>query len=180
MARYSSEREFLHTLKEFSGLKNDSAFARACGQYPSNMSLYLSGRRKPGKRALESCIEHLYGWSVTPVREIHPVPKKWSTLPETPGIYVLYDSGARVIYIGKATNFRAEVRQTLGRNLPVGLRFGPNLKKAHRTFKHLTTHFSLYEISSPQIRHNFEALLLRVFANQTHNSNIGQLPQLRG
>ena len=37
----------------------------------------------------------------------------------------------------------------------------------------LATYLSLYEIESRRLRHNVEALLLRVFINQTHNSNIG-------
>jgi hypothetical protein len=86
---------------------------------------------------------------------------------------VLYDSGAQVLYIGKATSLRSEVRQTLGRAVPVGLRIGPTLKKKRPKIKDLATHLSLYQIDSPRLRHNTEVMLLRVFANQTHNTNIG-------
>ena len=37
----------------------------------------------------------------------------------------------------------------------------------------LAMYLSLYEIESRRLRHNVEALLIRVFINQTHNSNIG-------
>jgi hypothetical protein len=78
-----------------------------------------------------------------------------------------------VIYIGKAKNFRLEVRQTLGRKIPVSVRFGPDLTKSRPKIRTIATFLSLYEVPSSRARHNIEALLIRVIPNQTHNSNIG-------
>ncbi len=174
MARKSQTVEFLNGLYILSEAASEAAFAKACGKHASNMHNYLRGKPAPGRRFLVSCMEHLFGWSVAPVLEIAPVPTL-STLSDQAGVYVIYDSGAQVLYIGKATNLRAEVRQTFGRRIPLGLRLGPKLKKVRPKISTLAKYISLYEIPSPWVRHNFEALLLRVFANQTHNSNIGVL-----
>lgn len=175
MPRKAKNVEFLQTLKDLSGHNQVGKFAKACGKKTSNMSRYLSGASTPQARVLKSCITHLFEWAVTPCMEIEEIPETLNSLPNTPGVYVIYDSGGQVLYIGKATSFRAEVRQTLGRNIPVGIRLGPRLVKKQHKIKELATHLSLYEIESPRLRHNIEVLLLRVFANQTHNSNIGRL-----
>ena len=72
---------------------------------------------------------------------------------------------------------RAEVRQALGRKIPVGIRVGPRLQVKKPKMRDLAHRLSLYEVASPRVRHNVEALLLRVFANQTHNSNKGNFKQ---
>lgn len=173
MPRQARNVEFLHTLMELSGHSSVSGFASACGKQTSNMSAYLSGKFTPQAKFLKSCLVRLNEWTIAPEREIQPIPKKLSSLPDVSGIYVLYDSGGRVLYIGKATSFRAEVRQTLGRAIPSGLRLGPALKKKQPKIQDLATHLSLYHVGSARLRHNAEAMLLRVFANQTHNTNIG-------
>lgn len=173
MPRKSANVEFINKLRDISNYETVTAFAEACKKNVSDMSCYLSGTKIPEKRVLKSCMENLYGWQVRPLMEIAPIPENLNTLPTDAGVYVLYDSGAQVLYVGKATNFRQEVRQTLGRQIPVGLRFGPKLKKKRHRIKDLAQHLSLYAIESPRLRHNFEVLLLRGFANQTHNSNIG-------
>lgn len=173
MPRQSKNVEFLATLKDISGIERVSTFARACGKATPNMVNYLSGRTTPGEKVLSSCAESLFNWGVSTLMEVQPIPENLNTLPPDPGIYVIYDSGAQVLYVGKATSFRAEVRQTLGRRIPVGMRFGPRLNKTRPRMSDLATHLSLYAIPSPRVRHNMEVLLLRVFANQTHNSNIG-------
>ena len=173
MARQSKNVEFLNTLKELSGFEKVSQFAKACGKHTANMVNYLQGKPVPQKRFLVGCLSHLHEWGVVPLMEVVPVPDNLNSLPTVPGIYILYDSGAQVLYIGKATSFRAEVRQTLGRQIPVGIRIGPKLKKVKPKQQDLATHLSLYQIDSPRVRHNIEVLLLRVFANQTHNSNVG-------
>ena len=106
--------------------------------------------------------------------EIERIPENLNELPETSGLYILYDSAGNVLYIGKATNFRAEVKQSLGRRLPVALRFGPELKKKRPFLSDVASRLSLYEIPSARLRHNIEALFLRAAANQTHNTNIGK------
>ena len=173
MVRQAQNVEFLNTLKTLSGHTSVSGFAKACGKQASHMSNCLAGKLTPQAKFLKSCIVHLNEWAVDPKQEIQPIPANLNLLPATPGVYVIYDSGAQVLYIGKATSFRAEVKQTLSRNIPVGLRLGPSLKKMQPKIRDLATHLSLYKIDSPRLRHNTEVMLLRVFANQTHNSNIG-------
>ncbi len=137
------------------------------------MANYLLGASVPGKRVLASCLQHLHEWTVRPLKELQPIPQNLNSLPTSPGVYILYDSAGSVLYVGKATNFRGEVRQTLGRKIPVAIRFAPSLTKSKPMIRTLATYISLYEISSSRARHNIEALLLRVVPNQTHNSNIG-------
>lgn len=173
MARQSKNVEFLQSLKTLSGYSRTAAFAKACGKQTTNMSSYLSGNSTPQNRVLKDCATSLFEWGVTPCMEVQKIPGRLRALPDNPGIYILYDSGGNVLYIGKATSFRTEIYQTLGRKVPVGIRLGPNLRRTQPKLKALATHLSLYEIESPRARHNIEALLLRVFANQTHNSNKG-------
>jgi hypothetical protein len=170
--RQSKNVEFLQTLH---GLmeSNQADFAKACGKKASNMNRYLSGQFQPGKKVLASCVQHLFEWAVQPLMEIQPIPKNLNELPAQSGLYILYDSAGSIVYVGKAKNFRYEVRQTLGRRIPVGLRFGPKLNRRKPYLHDVAKRVSLYEISSPRLRHNVEAMFLRAVANQTHNSNIG-------
>src|SRR6266852_4179510 len=127
MGRQSTEVEFLNTLSKLMRL-NQADFAKACGKAQPNMNAYLHGRIQPGQKVLASCVRHLFEWAVQPLMEIEPIPEL-NDLPKTAGLYILYDSARGILYIGKAKNFRAEVRQTLGRRLPEALRFGPKLSK---------------------------------------------------
>ena len=172
MPRHSKYREFLSTLYEISGAANHSHFARMCGKAQSQISSRMNGATVTSK-FVQSCAAHMYGWDVTANMEIMPFPA-FADIPKTSGIYVLYDSGGNILYVGKATNFRDEVRQTCRREIPVGIRLGPKLKKKNPKIRDLTHYISLYEISSARVRHNFESILLRIVANQTHNSNIGK------
>ena len=171
--RQSKEVEFLRTLRELMGL-NQANFAKACGKKPPNMYKYLAGQLQPGKKVLASCVRNVFEWAVQPLMEIQPTPKNLNDLPKTSGLYILYDSAGGILYIGKATNFRAEIRQTLGRRLPEALRFGPKLSKRRPYLRDVALRLSLYEILSARLRHNVEAMFLRAVANQTHNSNIGK------
>ena len=172
------EVEFLRKLRDMSyerlGIDKQSEFARRCDQYDSNMSDYLSGNKTPGDDVLWNCLQYLFEWQVTPQREVEEIPENLNDLPASGGVYILYDSAGNVLYVGKATNFRDEVGNTLGIPVPVGMRFGPRLSRTRPNKRDLATHLSLYEIKSERFRHNIEALLLRVFINQTHNSNIGK------
>ena len=117
----------------------------------------------------------LFGREIREHSEVVPIPSRQGDLPTSGGVYILYDSAANVLYIGQAKSFRAEVWQTLNnRNIPVGMRFGPRMTKSNPIVKKLAHYMSLYEIDNAQLRHNIEALLIRVFINQTHNSNIGK------
>lgn len=170
--RKSKEVEFLCTLRDLTGL-NQANFAKACGKAQPNMASYLSGKLQPGKKVLKSCIRSLFEWDVRTLMEIQPIPNL-NTLPKTSGLYILYDSAGNILYIGKATSFRAEVRQTLKRQLPEALRLGPKLQKKKPHLHDVASRLSLYEIPSVRLRHNIEVMFLRAAANQTHNINIGK------
>ena len=123
---------------------------------------------------LNSAISNLFGEEIKPLREVESVPEERNDLPRSGGVYILYDSAGNVLYVGKATSFRDQVWHTLDRKIPVGMRFGPNMRKSRPTIWDLATYMSLYEIENSRLRHNIEAFLIRVFINQTHNSNIGK------
>jgi len=165
--------EFIGLLKDLTGHDAVRSFADACGRRQANIGKYLSGRLVPGKKVLASCLEHIFGSQVQALLEIQRIPSKKSELPQESGIYVIYDSAGDVLYIGKAKSFRAEVWQTLNRKIPVAIRFGPTLKKRQPKIRTLATHLSLYQVDNPRLRHNLETMLLRIFVNQTHNTNIG-------
>ena len=98
---------------------------------------------------LNSTISNLFGREIRPLREVEPVPEKQSDLPKSGGVYILYDSAGNVLYIGQAKSFRAEVWQTLKqKEIPVGMRFGPHMKKIRPTIWELATYMSLYEIEN--------------------------------
>jgi hypothetical protein len=171
--RKSSYREFLRTLSEVIELDR-AAFAKAIGKDYSNVSQYLSGSKTVGRRTLKNAVYHLGEWEVRPLLEVQAKPDNLADVPQTPGIYALYDSSASILYVGQATRLRAEITQTLNRNTNFTIRSGPKLmKKQHPKYKHITTRISAYEVPSPRLRHNLEALLLRIFPNQSHNNKLG-------
>ena len=129
------------------------------------------GRKAKGIR--NKVVSTLFTQEVTLLWEILPVPEQQKSLPRSGGVYVLYDSGTNVLYVGKAKSFRAEVWQTLGRKIPVGMRLGPSMKRTRPTLWDVAAFVSLYGIENDELRHNVEALLIRVFINQTHNTHIG-------
>jgi hypothetical protein len=165
--------EFYRKLHELSGFETKNEFARASGRKLQDVSSYLSGFKVPGDKVLRSSLRHLHEWAILPLSEINPIPEKLNDLPTDPGVYVIYDSGGNVLYLGQATSFRAELRQTLNRRVPRAVRLGPNLGKKQPLIGELAKYLSLYKIPSERARHNVEALLLRIFANQTHNTNVG-------
>ena len=172
--RQNTNVEFFRKLKDLCGFRTNRAFAKAVGKKPGNVSRYLAAKMVPGDKVLKNSVESIFDWAVTPLMEVRKIPEKLSELPTAPGVYVLYSSDGDVLYLGQATNFRAEVRQTLGRKIPVGVRFGPKLNKTQPKIGDIAARMSLYEVHSTKVRHNIEALLLRVFVNQTHNVNIGK------
>lgn len=123
---------------------------------------------------LSSTISKLFGQEIQSLKEIEPIPKNRNKLPESGGVYILYDSAATVLYIGQAKSFRAEIRQTLKRNIPGGMRFGRDMRSNPVDFEELASYMSLYRIDNARLRHNIEALLIRVFINQVHNRRIGE------
>jgi hypothetical protein len=163
----------LHTLKEVVEL-DGGEFAKAIGKKYTNVSQYLSGSKKVGPRTLKTGVYHLGEWIVKPLFEVEPRPNL-TDIPQTPGIYALYDSSASIVYVGQATRLRAEISQALNRKANFPVRAGPYLAKKHRPrYKDITTRISVYEVPSPRLRHNLEALLLRIFPNQSHNNKLGK------
>jgi transcriptional regulator with XRE-family HTH domain len=171
MAKY---QEFLHTLQEATGLSTPD-LARACGKQPTNMSQYLSGTKRPGLDTIRSAIRSLRdSWPVFTVMEVQPIPPKLATLPRRPGIYALYGSSGDVLYVGQATNLRAEVTQTLNRKANLVVRRGPDItSKAHSKYKSMAKLMTAYVVPPQRLRHNLEALLLRMFPNELHNNKMG-------
>ena len=174
MGRHSKYREFFTILCD--GLGTDAkGLATATGKQTANVSQYLSGTKTPGKVAAHSAARHLAEWRVVTHYEVSPLPPKLSVLPKAGGIYVFYDSGGNVIYLGQAKSLQTEIKLTLARQSNFPVRSAPKLsKKKHPLYRDLTTHFSAYEVESPRLRHNLEALLLRAFPNQTHNNKLGE------
>lgn len=147
-------------------------FAKRIGKQSANVNAYCSGRKIPGKAVLRSSLQHAFEWDLITLFEL--VPLKISSLSSSPGIYALYDSSGSILYVGQATNLKAEVNQTLHRNVNFAIRSGPKLsKKKHPKYKDVVHFMSAYEVSSSRVRHNLEALLLRVFPNQSHNNKMG-------
>ena len=163
--------EFLRKLKDLSGIERLDVFAKRCGKEPPNMGNYLSGKKTPRDDTLRGCLQHLYEWNIEPLLEMQEM-SELSDLPTSPGVYMLYDSGCNLLYLGQAKTFSIEVPQTLN-DLHVPMRCNRNLNWSYIPIRELATHLSLYKIESKRLRHNIEALLLRVISNQTYNSNIG-------
>lgn len=167
-------QEFLQTLSDVTGLTG-AAFAKACGKQATNMSSYLNGSKKVSQSSARSAITHLRdSWPVQKVLEVQPIPKPLTGLTTKPGVYALYGSAGDVLYVGQAANLRAEVSQTLNRKVNFALRRGPTIsKKAHPKYKEVAVRMSVYVVEPPKLRHNLEALLLRVYLNEAHNNKMG-------
>lgn len=175
MGRKSRYQEFLITLSQVTELEG-AAFAKACGKQTTNMSQYVKGTKQPGLNTLKSALTHLRDhWPVKPLLEAEPIPKPLSSvLPQDPGIYALYSSSGDVLYVGQARKLRTEVHQTLNRKVNFAVRRGPTItKKARPKYKELAVLMSAYVVDSPRLRHNLEAILLRVFLNSAHNNKMG-------
>lgn len=171
--RFAANVDFFRALYRLSGYRNKVELARACGRTVQDVVAYLSGYKVPGDKVLAASLRHLHEWSVIAVWEMEPVPASLGDLPNDSGVYVIFDSIGRVIYLGKAKSFRAEVRQTFGCLVPKAIRLGPRLGKKRPRIGDVARYLSLYNVQSDRARHNIEALLLRIFANQLQNSNVG-------
>ncbi len=173
MGRNAKYVEFLNNLQEIMGV-DKSDFARALDKQHTNVMQYLNGQKEPGRRVVQTAIRQLSEWHVEPVFEVEAKPEPLSSITQQPGIYALYDSAGNTLYAGQATNLRAEIAQTMNRKVNFTIRLGPNLsKKANPKFKDVTTRVSVYVVESNRLRHNLEALLLRVFPNHSHNNKLG-------
>lgn len=174
MTRDSVHRDFFALMRD--ALETDAkGLATATGKQVSNVSQYLSGKKTPGRRASLTAARHLAEWRVVTHFEVSPISSPLSLLPTAGGIYVLYDSGGNVIYLGQAKSLKGEIKATLERATNFPVRSAPKLSvKKKPLYRDLATYFSVYEVHSPRLRHNLEALLLRVFPNQTHNNKLGE------
>jgi len=171
--RRGKYQEFLHTLSDVVEL-GGAAFARAIGKKYTNVSQYLSGSKKVGSRTLKGAVYHLGEWKVNALIEVQARPPNLTGIPQSPGIYAFYDSSASILYVGQAKRLRAEITSALNRETNFPVRSGPKLtKKKHPKYKDVTAFISAYEVPSLRLRHNLEALLLRIFPNQSHNNKLG-------
>lgn len=144
---------------------------------PSNTGTELEEKtNKLRNSVLNSAISELFGKEIIVIQELQhkPEERRMKQLPKSGGVYILYDSAGNVLYIGQATNFEERLRNTFSREIPVGMRLGTGLQKSKPKIGSLVRYISLYQIDNKNLRHNIEALLLRVFVNQTHNKNIGK------
>lgn len=165
--------EFFQVLSDLLG-ETGEALAKRVGKKAANVRAYLSGGKTPQKKVLLSSVRHAFEWDVVPLVEVRELKGHLGSVDPVPGIYALFDSSASVVYLGQASNLRAELNQTLNRNCNFPVRQGPNLsRRAKPKYKDIATHFSAYQIESARLRHNLEALLLRVFPNQSHNNKVG-------
>lgn len=95
------------------------------------------------------------------------------------GIYAFYDSAGRVIYVGKTVKGNADLYREIRQRLK-GLskqtiyhRSGNKLRKSRIQYGRITRGLSAYEVKDIEAIHNLEVLLLRTFANDHRNSNLG-------
>jgi hypothetical protein len=149
-------------------------FSKRCGRKQQNITAYLNKSKPLEPKTLNNCLENFYGWPVIAHRELAPFNGDFSDFPEVPGIYIFYNSEGNVVYFGKATNLRTRAKSSYNSKSPFSIRLGPNLNCKQKCKKGDFVKFvSLYEIKNENIRHNFEAFLLHVFPNQSHNNNSG-------
>jgi len=173
--RQSKHVEFIRLLAELFGYDSRGDYARFAsrlGKSTSNIYAYYNGHKVPGRKVLLSALRHAFEWEVNPNIEVGPIDLR--SLTSRPGVYCLYDSSGSIIYVGQATNLKQEVRQALGRRMNFPVRRGPKLsKKAYPKYQEIAEYLSAYEVPSVRMRHNLEALLLRIFPNQSHNNKMG-------
>jgi hypothetical protein len=151
-------------------------FCRRTGILAPNLTAYLNATKAVSWQRLERATEQIFGEppAFVPIAEGHDLRSGPSLtfLPTYGGLYGLFDSAMRLLYFGKATNLRAEVRQTLRRK--VG-EVKPWTGARNLTFREVAVFVSAYEIKRGDIdfRHDVEALGLRLFVNNTYNRNHG-------
>jgi hypothetical protein len=166
-------REFLITLQEVTGTDNKTLASRI-GKRASNVSAYLSGKKKVSKRAIESAMSHFAdSWNVMPDKMMMPADQR-NTLTTQPGIYFVYDSAGNCVYLGKAANLKTEVCQRLRtKTLRHGIWRDAKLKRKRYKIEEVAAFVTTFVVRSPRTRHNLEALFLCAMINQTQNSNLG-------
>ncbi len=173
MGRKTKYVEFLRNLEELMDIERVD-FAKALGKQTTNLSQYFSGKKKLGKGVIRNAIRNLSEWQVTSFCEVEKIPDPLTSIPTRPGIYALYDEAGNTLYVGQAKNLRAETNQTLNRQVNFPIRLGPALSKKRKPkYKEVAKRLSVYVVESSRLRQNLEAILLRVFPNQSHNNKLG-------
>lgn len=124
------------------------------------------------RKLRDHTISAFFEKEVMTLMEIEDIPKQGIQFPDSAGVYILYDSAPDVLYIGQAKSFKYRIPTTLKTEIPVAKRFGPDMERSKPTISDLVRYISLYQIDNKKLRHNIEALLIRVFINQTHNTKL--------
>jgi len=165
--------EYLEKLVEFAD--GTAEFCRRTGIRPSNLRAYLEAQKSVSWKRLRRASEQVFGEppafvSVVEGHDLRSTPNV-SFLPTGPGLYGLFDSAMRLVYLGKATNLRTEVKQTLGRG--IGGKIRPWTGARNLKYRQVSAFISAYEIrrGDPDFRHDIEAFGLRLFVNNTFNTN---------
>jgi hypothetical protein len=160
-------------LQELTGT-NVKQFAALTGKKPSNVSDYLSGKKRVQKGALKSAIKHLTEWAVMEDVTMLSLDNK-NTVSTEPGIYFIYDSAGNCVYLGQAANLKTEVNLRLkAKTLRHGIWRDPKLKRTRYKIEEVAAFVTTFIIKSPRLRHNLEALFLRTVINQTQNAKLGR------
>ncbi len=180
MSRHAATIEYLKRLVEWSG--GDAEFCKAANVWQSNLSAYREGVKSLSWKWLHRKTAMVLGLppAFIPICEGKPVIGKTlsvSDLEDCSGLYALFDSTMEVIYVGKAAKLRTEVNQTLKR--PIAEMRPWDGKKEVR-FLDVTCFLSAYRIErgDAHFRHDVEALILRLFINNTYNKNKGRFKRI--
>jgi len=181
MSRKPATVEHLERLVDWAG--GHAAFCRQTGILPPNLCAYLGGTKSISWERLRRANEHVFGCppAFLPVIEGYdlrangfPSPR---TLPQTAGLYALYDSAMRLLYCGKAKSLRTEVNQTL-RRCAKGIKTWPG--QGSPRFGDLAAYLSAYRIvrGDRTFLHDAEALVLHLAVNNTLNTNKGHFKRI--
>jgi len=182
LTRKKQTQELLERLVEWAG--GSKEFSHRTGIRPPNLYAYLRTKKpKPVSfKRLKRAAEQIFGEppAFIPVLEMDAlkdgmISKK--AVGTEPGIYALFDSAYRVIYVGKASNLYSEIQQTLSRRA----REIHPLSSRKITYREITSYVSAYRVNRSDLpfRHDLEALLLRLIVNNTLNDRVGEFKRKR-
>jgi hypothetical protein len=69
--------------------KDKASFAKRIGKKSANVSAYLSGAKKPGKKTILSGLRHAFEWEVISLVEVRKIESHKKVVPA--GVYALYE-----------------------------------------------------------------------------------------
>ncbi len=189
--------ELLAAVRDIYGVRSQADIASTFKVSQPTVGNWQAGRTYPHKSKIQNLLQHRARLRVNNFTEMYPIEPcrrgagwlidgdtqvraQWRDEMEgMKGIYVFYDSGGSVTYVGKTnTCMFTEVEQRLKAKLPSS-RYHYYLEKGGGQGKHLVQGevarmISVYEVLDPDAIHNLEALLLRVFPNDHLNKNLGK------